>query len=29
MTMFAEAYIGYDQTEEEMKGRTCTCRKPG
>lgn len=29
MTMFTEAYIGYDRTEEEMKGRTCTCPETG
>lgn len=29
MSMFTEAYIGYDRTEEEMKGRTCTCPETG
>lgn len=27
--MFYDAYIGYDRTEEEMKGRTCTCPETG
>ena len=26
---FYDAYIGYDRSEEEMKGRKCTCPETG